>query len=177
VLVVTDHENVEKLAHGVSSDFGRLDVLVNNAAILIDEQDLPSATDMRLVRTTLETNQLGSWRLCNAFVPLMKKNHYGRIVNVSSGAGSFVDMAESCYAPAYSLSKAGLNALTVMLACELRGMNILVNSAYPGWVRTDMGGRGAPRSVEQGADTAIWLATLPDSGPTGVFFRDRKKIE
>jgi NAD(P)-dependent dehydrogenase (short-subunit alcohol dehydrogenase family) len=177
IVDVTNQTTIEKLVRDVGSDFGRLDVLVNNAGILIDKQDIPSKTDMAVVRATLETNLLGPWSLCNACVPLMKENHYGRIVNVSSGAGSFADMAESNYAPAYSLSKAGLNALTVMLASELRGTNILVNSVCPGWVRTDMGGRGAPRSVKEGADTAVWLATLPDNGPTGCFFRDRRKIE
>ena len=107
----------------------------------------------------------------------MKKNKYGRIVNVSSGAGALATIQQSLYAPAYSLSKSSLNILTMMFANELRDTNILVNAVDPGWVRTDMGGHDAPRSAEEGADTAVWLATLPHSGPTGGFFFDRSKIE
>jgi NAD(P)-dependent dehydrogenase (short-subunit alcohol dehydrogenase family) len=104
----------------------------------------------------------------------MKKNRYGRIVNISSGQGQLSDMGAGT--PAYRVSKTALNALTRVLAAEFAGSGILVNSMCPGWVRTDMGGPGAPRTVEQGADTAVWLATLPDDGPTGGFFRDRKPI-
>jgi NAD(P)-dependent dehydrogenase (short-subunit alcohol dehydrogenase family) len=175
-LDVTREDTVERLTRKVASDFGRLDILVNNAGILIDESDRPTETKLEMVSSTLETNLVGSWRLCQAFIPFMKRNNYGRIVNVSSGAGSLTEMPESLYAPAYSISKTALNALTIMLATELRSANILVNAVCPGWVRTDMGGKNAPRSVEEGADTAVWLATLPDNGPTGGFFRDRTKI-
>ena len=176
-LDVTNETAIEKLVHKITSEVGRLDILVNNAGILIDESDLPGETNLKTVRTTLETNLLGPWRLCQALIPLMKRNEYGRIVNVSSGAGALSEMSGSLYAPAYSISKTALNALTIMFASELRGSNILVNAVCPGWVRTDMGGTSAPRSVEEGADTAVWLATLPDNGPTGGFFRDRTRIE
>jgi len=176
-LDVTDGATIEKLVRIINSDFGRLDILVNNAGILIDETDLPSETKPETVRATFETNLLGPWRLCQAFLPLMKRNNYGRIVNVSSGAGALSEMSEDLYSPAYSISKASLNVLTIMLASELRGSNILVNAVCPGWVRTDMGGANAPRSVQEGADTAVWLATLPDGGPTGGFFRDRTRID
>jgi NAD(P)-dependent dehydrogenase (short-subunit alcohol dehydrogenase family) len=176
-LGVTNEVIIEKLVRKISSDFGRLDILVNNAGILIDESDRPSETKPQTIRTTLETNLLGPWRLCQAFIPLMKRNNYGRIVNVSSGAGALSEMREGLYAPAYSISKTALNALTIMLASELRGSNILVNAACPGWVRTEMGGADAPRSVREGADTTVWLATLPDNGPTGGFFRDRARID
>ena len=176
-LDVTNQATIDALGKRVRSEFGRLDILVNNAGILIDQTDNPSETDLEVVRTILETNLIGAWRLCQAFIPLMKQNHYGRIVNVSSGAGSLAEMPGSLYAPAYSFSKTALNALTIMLAAELRGTGILVNALCPGWVRTDMGGTGAPRSVQEGADTAVWLATLPDGGPTGGFFRDRRRIE
>ena len=176
-LDVTDEATIEKLTRKIDLDFGRLDILVNNAGILIDETDLPSETAPQTTRTTLETNLLGPWRLCQAFIPMMKRNNYGRIVNVSSGAGALSEMSDSLYAPAYSISKTALNALTIMFASELRGSNILVNAVCPDWVRTDMGGTSAPRSAKEGADTAVWLATLPDDGPTGGFFRDRSKIE
>jgi NAD(P)-dependent dehydrogenase (short-subunit alcohol dehydrogenase family) len=104
----------------------------------------------------------------------MRARGYGRVVNVSSGAGQLAGM--SGYAPAYSLSKAGLNALTRLVAHEARGRNVLVNAVDPGWVRSDMGGPSAPRSLEQGADTIVWCATLPNGGPSGGFYHDRKPI-
>ncbi len=174
-LDVTKQESVENAALMVKSKFGRLDVLVNNAGILIDESNRPNETSLDVVRETLDTNLLGPWRMYKTFSPLMKRNNYGRIVNVSSGAGTMESISESLYAPAYSLSKFALNGLTMMIARETNGTNILVNSMDPGWVRTNMGGSSAPRSVDQGADTAVWLATLPDDGPTGGFFRDRKR--
>ena len=122
----------------------------------------------------METNVYGPLLVCQALVPLMEQNGYGRIVNMSSGMGQLSDMGAGN--PAYRLSKTALNAVTAMVAAGVRGSNILVNSMCPGWVRTDMGGSGAPRSVEQGADTAVWLAMLPEGGPTGGFFRDRKLI-
>jgi NAD(P)-dependent dehydrogenase (short-subunit alcohol dehydrogenase family) len=177
-LDVSNQVSVDRLLNEVEKTFGRLDILVNNAAILIDRDDVvASNADLETVKTTLETNLIGAWRMCKAFIPLMRKNNYGRIVNVSSGAGEFEYMATSGgYWPAYSVSKASLNALTVMLASELKGTNILVNAVCPGWVRTDMGGSNATRSVEEGAATPVWLATLPDSGPTGHNYYDKKQI-
>jgi NAD(P)-dependent dehydrogenase (short-subunit alcohol dehydrogenase family) len=179
-LDVTDQDSVDKLTDTIRSKFGKLDILVNNAGVLLDEtNNLPSKTDLQIVKATLETNLIGAWRLCQSFVPMMKKNKYGRIVNVSSGAGALDTIQQGLYAPAYSLSKSSLNVLTIMFANELRreAANILVNAVDPGWVRTDMGGPTAPRSAEEGAETAVWLATLPDRGPTGGFFFDRKRSE
>lgn len=158
--------------------YGRLDILVNNAAILIDEPggfkaslfDLKAET----VRRTMETNLIGPIRLIQAAAPLMREQEYGRIVNLSSGAGQLAEMGSGY--PAYRMSKTALNALTRIAAAELGGGNIKVNAMCPGWVRTEMGGANAERSPEEGADTAVWLATLPDDGPTGGFFRDRKPI-
>jgi NAD(P)-dependent dehydrogenase (short-subunit alcohol dehydrogenase family) len=177
-LDVSNQVSVDGLSNEVEKTFGRLDILVNNAGILIDRDNVvASNADLEIVKATLETNLIGAWRMCKAFIPLMKKNGYGRIVNVSSGAGQFEYMATSGgYWPAYSVSKTSLNALTVMLASELRGTNILVNAVCPGWVRTDMGGSNAPRSVEEGAATPVWLATLPDGGPTGYNYYDKRQI-
>jgi NAD(P)-dependent dehydrogenase (short-subunit alcohol dehydrogenase family) len=126
-------------------------------------------------RQTFDTNVFGVIDVCRVFVPAMARAGYGRIVNVSSGAGQLATM--SAYAPAYSMSKAALNAFTRILAHTCRDRGVLVNAVDPGWVSTDMGGPAAPRSPEEGADTIVWLATLPDGGPTGGFFHDRRPIE
>jgi NAD(P)-dependent dehydrogenase (short-subunit alcohol dehydrogenase family) len=174
-LDVTDEESVERCIASIDEDFGRLDVLVNNAGIEGGGWSTDAAdVDLDEVRDLLETNLFGAWRLTQVALPLMLRNGYGRIVNLSSGMGQLADMGG--HAPAYRVSKTGLNALTRMLTTELGNENILVNSCCPGWVRTDMGGPGARRSVEQGAETPVWLATLPDDGPRGGFFRDRESI-
>jgi NAD(P)-dependent dehydrogenase (short-subunit alcohol dehydrogenase family) len=174
-LDVTDEESIERCIASIDEDFGRLDVLVNNAGIEGGGWSTDAAdVDLDEVRDLLETNLFGAWRLTQVALPLMLRNGYGRIVNLSSGMGQLADMGG--HAPAYRVSKTGLNALTRMLTTELGNENILVNSCCPGWVRTDMGGPGARRSVEQGAETPVWLATLPDDGPRGGFFRDREPI-
>ena len=174
-LDVTDEQSVERCISSIEEDSGHLDVLVNNAGVEGSGWST-SATDVDLdeVRDLLETNLYGAWRLTQAALPLMRRNGYGRIVNLSSGMGQLSDMGG--HAPAYRVSKTGLNALTRMLTAELADENILVNSCCPGWVRTDMGGSNARRSVEEGADTPVWLATLPADGPTGGFFNSRKPV-
>ena len=174
-LDVTDAVTVARLAAFLGRECGRLDVLVNNAGILPDPRGsrFPDSRPADY-RAALETNVLGPLALIQALLPLMQRHGYGRIVNVSSGMGQLSDMGTG--SPAYRVSKTALNAVTRIVAAETKGTGILVNSMCPGWVRTDMGGPGAPRSVEQGADTAVWLAMLPDDGPTGGFFRDRKAI-
>jgi NAD(P)-dependent dehydrogenase (short-subunit alcohol dehydrogenase family) len=150
-------------------------VLVNNAGIMIDPPGtrfLESKLDT--YRDTLETNLFGPLQLSQAVVPLMKANRYGRIVNLSSGLGQLAEMGAGT--SAYRISKAALNALTRIVSSEFKDDDILVNSVCPGWVRTRMGGDNAPRSPEEGADTAVWLAMLPKGGPTGGFFRDRQPI-
>jgi NAD(P)-dependent dehydrogenase (short-subunit alcohol dehydrogenase family) len=174
-LDVADSASVRAAAEEVRDRFDRLDALVNNAAADYDDEQVPSTADLDLARHALEVNLLGAWRTCQALLPLLRQSAAGRIVNVSSGSGAFDETSDG-FAPAYSVSKAGLNMLTLKLALELKGTGILVNAACPGWVRTRMGGSSAPRSPEQGADTPIWLATLPDNGPTGGFFRDRQPI-
>lgn len=126
------------------------------------------------INRAMTTNVYGPLLMSQALVPLMKKNNYGRVVNISSGLGQLSDMGGGY--PAYRISKTAINALTRMFAGELKDDNILVNSMCPGWVKTDMGGPDAPRDVQEGADTAVWLATLPDNGPRGKFFRDRQEI-
>ena len=153
----------------------QIDVLVNNAAVLIGEQVGMARTPIEDLRETFETNVFGAIAVAQRIVPGMIARRYGRIVNVSSGAGQLSTM--TTYAPAYSMSKAALNAFTRLLAAETAQSGVLVNSVDPGWVRTRMGGRSAPRSVEQGAETIVWLATLPHNGPTGEFFRDKRRID
>lgn len=174
-LDVTDAFSVRAFEEAVRREHGRADVLVNNAAVYLDEGTSIFDVPIERVRATFETNLYGPLMLCQAFLPLMIENRYGRIVNISSQAGQLSDI--STFAPSYSLSKTALNGLTRILAQETRGQNIKVNSMCPGWVQTDMGGSGAPLTAEQGADTAIWLATLPDDGPTDGFFKERQPIE
>ena len=173
-LNVSDATSVKNLADRIQKELGRLDILINNAGIFIDPGKLAQNVELDIVRKTLEINLLGPLSLCQTFIPLMKKHNYGRIVNLSSGMGAFSEIGAG--SAGYRISKTALNSMTAILANELTGSNILVNTLNPGWVRTDMGGKNATRSVEQGADTAIWLATLPDNGPSGKFFRDRKEI-
>jgi NAD(P)-dependent dehydrogenase (short-subunit alcohol dehydrogenase family) len=141
---------------------------------MIEEGDADPLEELEIVRDSMQTNVYGPLLLSRLAVPIMKSRRYGRIVNLSSGMGSLAEMGAGYIA--YRLSKAGINVLTRVIAAEAEGMGILVNSVDPGWVQTAMGGRGASRTVEKGAETVVWLATLPDSGPTGTFFRDRKPI-
>lgn len=173
-LDVTDEASVTTLRDFVKREYGIIEVLVNNAAILLDEGKRLLDEDLSLVRQTMETNYYGALLMCRAFIPLMKEANYGRVVNISSEAGSLAGM--DGYAPAYSTSKTALNAMTRIIASELQGFNIKINSMCPGWVRTEMGTASAPRSAEKGAQGAIWLATLPNEGPNGGFFQDEKPL-
>jgi NAD(P)-dependent dehydrogenase (short-subunit alcohol dehydrogenase family) len=170
-LDVSNKNNIKSIFDKIEQQFGCLDILINNAAILYDIDQSAINANLQQVSKALETNLYGPWLMCQAFIPLMVKNGYGRIVNVSSGAGSLHYMEGGT--PAYGISKAALNALTKKLASELRGTGILVNSVDPGWVATDMGGHGG-RQVKDGAKGIVWAATLPDNGPSGGFFYDGK---
>lgn len=172
-LDVADDKSVAAAAGWVEDRLGRCDVLVNNAAILYDTWAHASSADLDEVRAALETNLLGAWRTTLAFLPLLRRSPHPRIVNVSSQSGSLAGMSGGT--PAYSVSKAALNALTRVLSGELRGDRILVNAICPGWTATDMGGRGG-RPVQDGAASVVWAATLPDDGPTGGFFRDGRPV-
>lgn len=173
-LDVTNEGSIQHLQRVLEERFGGVDVLVNNAAIYPDKGRSVLEVEPETFRATMETNFYGPLRLCQAWVPGMITRGYGRVVNVSSRAGQLSAMGD--FAPAYSASKAALNALTRMVADAARGSNVLVNAVDPGWVRTRMGGPAASRSVELGADTIVWLATLPDGGPTGGFFHDRQPL-
>jgi NAD(P)-dependent dehydrogenase (short-subunit alcohol dehydrogenase family) len=173
-LDVADPESVERLAGSVEEEFGRLDILVNNAAISNDEGQRGVDADLDRVKEALEANLFGAWRLCEVAIPMMRRNGYGRIVNVSTGLASLEDMGGG--SPGYRVSKTALNVLTRILASELRGSGILVNAVNPGWVQTDMGGSGATRTVEEGAEALVWAATLPNNGPNGGFFRGREPV-
>lgn len=172
-LDVADPESVRAAAVWLEREVGRLDALVNNAAILYDTWQRGVDADLDQVRAALDTNLLGAWRVTQAALPLLRQSPAGRIVNVSSGAGALNDMGGGT--PAYRTSKAALNALTRILASELRGDRILVNAICPGWVATDMGGGGG-RPVAEGAAGIVWAVELPDDGPTGGFFRDGRAI-
>ena len=173
-LDVASMQSIRECMNWIRRDVGRLDILINNAGIMAEDDDADPLEELEIVRDTMQTNVYGPLLLSRLAVPMMKSRRYGRIVNLSSGMGSLSEMGAGYVA--YRMSKAGINVVTRVLAAETEGMGILVNSVDPGWVRTAMGGRGATRSVEKGADTPIWLATLPDDGPTGGFFRDRRAI-
>jgi NAD(P)-dependent dehydrogenase (short-subunit alcohol dehydrogenase family) len=174
-LDVTDAASIQALAQSIQQTYRRCDILVNNAGILINGDGMSVMGEPAdVVRETVETNVYGPMQLMQALIPAMKQQRYGRVVNLSSGLGQLTDMGDGY--PAYRLSKTALNALTCMFAAATEGSNVLVNAACPGWVRTDMGGSSATSSVEQGADTAVWLATLPDSGPSGKLFRNRRRV-
>jgi NAD(P)-dependent dehydrogenase (short-subunit alcohol dehydrogenase family) len=214
-LDVTNEDSILGLFESVKAEFGRLDVLINNAGIgehpeenkssllartknymeeniygmrqinkvivplmrktgLAPQRNNAEDIPLALVKQVMETNFYGPWRMIRVFIPLLMKSDDARIINMSSGMGELKSLTG--FYPAYSLSKASLNALTIMFSNELNAKGIKVNSMCPGWVRTDMGGPNAPRNVSQGADTAVWLA-IEKGIPTGKFFMDRKEID
>jgi NAD(P)-dependent dehydrogenase (short-subunit alcohol dehydrogenase family) len=170
---VSDRASIQKAAKAVAARTDHVDVLVNNAAIMEDKASIIDMDDDTFLRT-LTTNVLGPIRVTQAFVPLLANGSRACVVNLSSGLGQLSDM-ESTY-PAYSISKTAVNAVTRQFAAVLRDKGITVNSVCPGWVKTDMGGPNAPRTVQQGADTVTWLATEAPRDLTGQFLRDRKQI-
>jgi NAD(P)-dependent dehydrogenase (short-subunit alcohol dehydrogenase family) len=174
VMDVADEASVTAAAQDVSGRAERLDVLVNNAGIVLDWNGNVFDLSAGVLRETLETNLFGPLRVAQAFLPLLRKSDAPRIINVSSGAGQLSGELQA-WAPAYSISKTALNSLTLQLAAALP--KFAVNSVCPGWVRTDMGGSSAPRSVDQGADVIVWLAAEAQQSLTGKFVKDRKVIE
>jgi NAD(P)-dependent dehydrogenase (short-subunit alcohol dehydrogenase family) len=170
---VADEASVAAAAREFSKMADHLDVLVNNAGIIADGDDGILEIGDQLIRKTLETNTLGAFRVARAFMPLLRKSKAPRVINVSSGGGQLTGGADG-WSPGYCISKTALNGITSQLAAALP--KFAVNSVCPGWVRTDMGGQGAARSVEEGADTIVWLATDAPQKLTGKFLRDRKEI-
>jgi NAD(P)-dependent dehydrogenase (short-subunit alcohol dehydrogenase family) len=170
---VSDSASVSAAAPQFSKMADHLDVLVNNAGIMVDGDNAILEISDKLFRETIETNTLGALRVTRAFAPLLAKSKAPRIINVSSGGGQLTGGADG-WSPAYCISKTALNGVTSQLATALP--KFAVNSVCPGWVRTDMGGRNATRSVEEGADTIVWLASEAPQNLTGKFLRDRKEI-
>ncbi len=175
-LDVTDPASVVRAVADTAFDLGRLDVLVNNAAVAIDRQQLAASADMERVHATLDANILGVWRCCTAAIPEMKKHGYGRIVNVTTHMATSANLGGTG-SVAYRVSKAGLNALTRVLAAEVHGANILVNAGTPGKVDTRLAYGKGERSPAEAAADFIWLATLPDDGPTGGLFHRRQPLD
>jgi NAD(P)-dependent dehydrogenase (short-subunit alcohol dehydrogenase family) len=187
-LDVTEPESVEKLAQFISKEFGHLEILVNNCGILLDEVENPAGTvfdnpegtifkaKVDTLRQTMETNVYGPLQVSQTLIPLMQVQNYGRVVNLSSGQGQLSDKMKFTPRPCYGISKATVNAVTILFSNALKDTNILVNAVNPGWVKTDMGGPHAVRTIEKGVETVVWLATLPDGGPTGEFFQDMNLI-
>jgi NAD(P)-dependent dehydrogenase (short-subunit alcohol dehydrogenase family) len=174
-LDVTRADQVEHAAKAIEARFGRLDILINNAAVYLDEGKSVFDLSIKTFQDTLDSNLIGPLRLTQRLIPLLKRSPRGRIVNVSSGMGALHNMGGRD--AAYRVSKTSLNALTRIMARELGGTGIKVNAVCPGWVRTEMGGENATRSLEEGARGIVWAALLPEDGPTGGFFRDGNLLD
>ena len=181
-LDITNQIHIQQLAEEVTNEYGKLDVLINNAGAFFDQGGQPLSAEMDFIQEAFNTNLFGAWRMTKAFIPLLEKSDAGRIVNVSSEAGSFSDPIFSLEnhpnnVPVYSLTKLALNGLTVKLARELKDSSIKVNAATPGFIATYPGTEewGA-RPVPEGAKSIVWAATLPADGPSGQFFRDGKRL-
>jgi len=174
-LDVVDDNSIDNAYKYVENKYGKLDVLVNNAGVFLENQENSSFfnSDIEVIKDIMEVNFFGVLKVSKKFVNLLKKSNDPRIINLSSGMGQLINMGGGYIG--YRISKASLNALTKIMSNELKVYNIKVNSMCPGWVKTDMGGPNAVRELPQGADTAVWLATVENS-PTGKFFRDRKEI-
>lgn len=172
-LDVTQMDQVIDLQTHLETAYGRLDILINNAAIYLDERDRLMDIPVHVMEKTLQTNFMGAYYMSRTLIPLMQQRNYGRVVNVSSNFGA--NQAMNARTGAYKLSKLALNGLTRILADEVKG-NIKINAVCPGWVRTEMGGPSATRSPQEAAKGILWAAMLPDHGPTGGFFRDGQEI-
>ncbi|HIK05534.1 MAG TPA: SDR family oxidoreductase [Trichormus sp. M33_DOE_039] len=181
VLDVTDDASVQHFTKWLREIYGNVDILVNNAGVnptTKPEESSLLSVQLETMRVTFETNVLAVVRISQALIPLMQLHNYGRIVNISTEMAALSTISHDYYplAPSYRLSKVGVNGITAILAKELQGTNILVNAYSPGWMKTDMGGEDAPFTAEEGAETAVYLATLPDGGYQGQFFAEMRKF-
>ncbi|MBT2654613.1 SDR family oxidoreductase [Bacillus sp. ISL-18] len=172
---VTNQESIHQAAVTINEQYGRLDVLINNAGVYLDENKKLLNMNPSILEKTMATNFFGVYYCLQSFMPIMEKRGYGRIITISSEYGAMSEMADRG-AGAYKLSKFALNGLTQLVAAEIKG-DIKINAADPGWVSSDMGGPSAPRTPKQAAESILWLATLGPEGPNGGFFRDGKRID
>jgi NAD(P)-dependent dehydrogenase (short-subunit alcohol dehydrogenase family) len=175
VMDVDNQESILQAAITVNEEYGRLDVLINNAGVYLDENEKILTMDSSILEKTMATNFFGAYYCLHSFIPIMEKHGYGRIINVSSGYGEMREMSHQGVG-AYKLSKLALNGLTQLVAAEIKG-DIKINAVCPGWVSTDMGGPSAPKSPKQAAESILWLATIGPEGPNGGFFRDGIRID
>jgi NAD(P)-dependent dehydrogenase (short-subunit alcohol dehydrogenase family) len=175
VMDVDNQESIRQAAMTVNERYGRLDVLINNAGVYLDENEKLLTMEPSILEGTMTTNFFGAYHVIRSFIPLMEKQGYGRIINVSSEYGAMSEMSYQGVG-AYKLSKLALNGLTRLVAAEING-DIKINAVDPGWVSTDMGGPSAPRTPKQAAESILWLATIGPEGPNGEFFRDGRRID
>jgi NAD(P)-dependent dehydrogenase (short-subunit alcohol dehydrogenase family) len=175
VMDVDNQESIHQAAITVNEQYGRLDVLINNAGVYLDEDEKLLIMNPSILEKTMATNFFGAYHVIRSFIPLMEKRGYGRIINVSSEYGAMSEMSHQGVG-AYKLSKLALNGLTRLVAAEING-DIKINTVDPGWVSTDMGGPSAPRTPKQAAESILWLATIGPEGPNGEFFRNGKRID
>ncbi|WP_144549476.1 SDR family oxidoreductase [Bacillus sp. X1(2014)] len=175
VMDVDDQESIRQAAITVNERYGRLDVLINNAGVYLDENKKLVAMDPSILERTMATNFFGAYHVIRSFIPIMEEQGYGRIINVSSEFGALSEMSYPGVG-AYKLSKLALNGLTQLIAAEING-DIKINAVDPGWVSSDMGGPSAPRTPKQAAESILWLATIGPEGPNGGFFRDGNRID
>ncbi|MBD1997578.1 SDR family oxidoreductase [Leptolyngbya sp. FACHB-541] len=180
-LDVTDAQSIQQFVEWLRNTYGKVDILVNNAGVNssghVEEASLLTA-QTETVLSTFTTNVVAVIQLCQALIPFMKQQNYGRIVNVTTEMASLSLIGEDSYpiVPSYRISKVGLNAVTAILAKELQATNVLINTYSPGWLKTDMGGANALFTAEEGAETAVYLATLPDGGSQGKFFAEMRRF-
>lgn len=167
-LDIADTRSIQALVDYINVEIGRLDILINNAGVYLDRHQRALTITPDLIAQAVETDVCGAFAMCQAVIPMMRNQHYGRIVNLSSRT-SRMDQMDNV-GLTYKISKASINVITVVLAKELEGENILINAVNPGWIQTDMGGDRATLSPVEGASGPVWLATLPDNGPSGGFF-------
>lgn len=175
VMDVDNQESIRQAAMTINERYGRLDVLINNAGVYLDENKKLVAMDPSILERTMATNFFGAYHVIRSFIPIMEKQGYGRIINVSSEYGALSEMSYPGVG-AYKLSKLALNGLTQLVAGETKD-DIKINAVDPGWVSSDMGGPSAPRTPKQAAESILWLATIGPEGPNGGFFRDGKRID